>query len=118
MPRILAIILLALATSAWAEDEDAAPPELIPIPEQPDIPEPVESGQPMTPDVTIIHKGKDTIEEYRVNNKLYMVKIKPSIGPSYYLIDTDGDGDMDSRRNDLVSGANNVNIPQWVLFSW
>jgi hypothetical protein len=90
---------------------------LIPIPEQPDIPEPVESGQPMQPDVTIKHRGKDTIEEYRVNNRLYMVKITPSIGPAYYMVDTDGDGQMESRR-DITSGPNKVSIPQWVLFSW
>lgn len=118
MSRILALILLTLAASAWAADEEAAPSDLVPIPEQPDLPEPVESGQPMEPEITILRKGKDTIEEYRLNNKLYMVKIQPSIGPAYYLIDTDGDGEMDSRRNDIQSGANSMNIPQWVLFSW
>jgi hypothetical protein len=118
MPRILALILLALAASAPAADEEPAPPELIPIPEQPDIPEPVESGRPMEPDITVIRKGEDTIEEYRINNKLYMVKIQPVIGPAYYLIDTDGDGEMDSRRSDIVRGTNGTNIPQWVLFSW
>ncbi len=118
MPRILVFILLAMAAQAWAAGEEP-PPALIPIPEQPDIPPPVESGQPMEPDVTIIRRGKETIEEYRINNKLYMVKIKPSMGPSYYLVDTDGDGEMDSRRNsDAIRGDNAPNIPQWVLFSW
>ncbi len=117
MPRILPLILLALASTAWAVGEEP-PPGLIPIPEQPDLPPPVENGQPIAPDVTIIRKGKDVIEEYRVNNRLYMVKVKPAIGPSYYLMDTDGDGSLDYRGSDVVKGANTPNIPQWVLFSW
>ena len=116
MPRLLALMLLTLAASAWAAGDE--PPALIPIPEQPDIPQPVESGQPMAPDVTIIRREKETVEEYRLNNKLYMVKITPVVGPSYYLLDTDGDGDMDARQSDIVGGPNNPNIPQWVLYSW
>ena len=114
MPRIIALILLLLTAAARAVEEPPAT-GLMPIPEQPDIPPPVESGETMQPDVTIIRKGKDTIEEYRVNNRLYMVKIKPAIGPAYYLIDTDGDGTMDSRRGTVEEG---MRIPQWVLFSW
>lgn len=114
MSRIIALILLSLAASAWAIEEPP-PAGLAPVPEPPDIPPPVESGENMEPDVTIIRKGKDIIEEYRINNRLYMVKIKPSIGPAYYLIDTDGDGTMDSRRGTVEEG---MRIPQWVLFSW
>jgi hypothetical protein len=114
MPRFLAFLLLIVAFPVWAVDE-ASDPALIPLPEQPDIPAPVESGQPMEPDVTIIRRGKDTVEEYRINNKLYMVKIQPSIGPAYYLIDTDGDGELESRRSDLDKG---LNVPQWVLLRW
>jgi hypothetical protein len=117
MPRLIALILLVLATSTSAAGEEPEP-ALIPIPEQPDIPPPVESGQPMQPDVTIIRRDKDVIEEYRINNRLYMVKIKPFIGPPYFLMDTDGDGEMDARSSDIVKGANAMKIPQWVLLSW
>ena len=117
MPRFFAFILLILATPLWAAGEEPAP-VLIPIPEQPDIPPPVESGQPMEPDVTIIRRDKDTIEEYRVHNRLYMVKITPVIGPAYYLLDTDGDGEMDVRKNGIQTGDNTMKIPQWVLLSW
>lgn len=85
------------------------------VPEPPDLPEAVQSGENMEPDITIIKRGKETIQEYRINGRLYMVKITPSIGPSYYLVDNDGDGNMDARRSQLESG---VKIPQWVLFSW
>jgi hypothetical protein len=117
MSRILPVILLFIAFATWAA-EDEPLPELIPIPEQPDIPPPVESGKPMEPDITIIRREKEIIEEYRINNRLYMVKIKPSIGPAYYLMDTDGDGEMDVRHNDIQTGANTMKVPQWVLFSW
>ena len=49
------------------------------------------------------------------NGKLYMIKIVPDAGPPYYLLDTDGDGNMDVRRSDLEKGAQ---VPQWVIFSW
>ncbi|MDD5037272.1 MAG: DUF2782 domain-containing protein [Methylococcaceae bacterium] len=114
MPRILALLLTFVTAQVWALGEEPAP-ALIPIPEQPDLPPPTESGQPMEPDITIIRRDKELIEEYRVNNRLYMVKIKPSVGPPYYLLDTDGDGKMDLRRNELEKG---MQVPQWVLFSW
>jgi len=117
MPRILPLALLLFACAAWAVEEEP-PPDLIPIPEQPDIPPPVESGQPMEPDVTIIRRGKETVEEYRINNKLYMVKIKPSIGPAYYMVDTDGDGSLDLRHDDIRRGDTSPTVPRWVLFSW
>lgn len=117
MPRFLALILLIMAATAWAADEEP-PPGLIPIPEQPDIPEPVESGQPMAPDVTILRRDNETVEEYRINNKLYRVKITPIVGPSYYLTDTDGDGEMDARSSDIEKGDNSMRVPQWVLLKW
>lgn len=117
MPRLFAYILLVLAFPTWADNQGSAP-VLIPIPEQPDIPPPVESGQPMQPDVTIRRRDNELIEEYRINNQLYMVKIKPNFGPEYYLIDTDGDGQMDARNTGIVTGANTMKIPQWVLLRW
>jgi hypothetical protein len=96
-----------------AQDPDGN--ALIPIPEQPDLPAPVESGENMEPDITIIKRGKETIEEYRINQRLYMVKIHPSVGPAYYMLDTDGDGNMDVRKTEA---ERQLKIPQWVLFSW
>lgn len=109
MSWILSLLLLFAGLPARAEDGP------VPVPDPPELPPPVESGEPMEPDVTIIRRGKETIEEYRINNRLYMVKIKPAVGPPYYLIDTDGDGNLDVRRSDLEVG---MQIPQWVLFSW
>ncbi|HLF97056.1 MAG TPA: DUF2782 domain-containing protein [Methylococcaceae bacterium] len=104
---------------APAAESEAAPEsaggEPAAVPEPPDLPETVQSGENMEPDITIIKRGKETIQEYRINGRLYMVKITPSIGPPYYLVDNDGDGNMDARRSQLESG---LKVPQWVLFSW
>ncbi|HWP00489.1 MAG TPA: DUF2782 domain-containing protein [Methylococcus sp.] len=98
---------------AWSAEPTQGSPE--PIPEPPDIPPPVESGEELQPDVTIMRKGEDVYEEYRINGRLYMIKVTPKIGLPYVLLDKDGDGNMDVRTTDL---ARSMEIPQWVLFSW
>ena len=67
------------------------------------------------PDIRILQPKNANIEEFRTNGKVYMIKVKPKKGPAYYLVDADGDGDFDTRRNDLQP---NLLIPSWVLFSW
>jgi hypothetical protein len=111
MSRIFSLILFVCCLPAWAEPA----PDPVPVPDPPDLPPPVQSGEAMEPDVTIIRRGEEMIEEYRINDRLYMVKITPLIGPSYYLVDTNGDGNMDVRRSDNEAG---MNVPRWVLFSW
>jgi hypothetical protein len=97
-----------LAQDVPEQDQDAIPPP-------PDIPAALESGQPIEPEVTIIQKEESVVEEYRINGNLYMVKITPSVGAPYYLMDRDGDGSMEFRSNTL---GGDVSVPQWVLFSW
>ena len=106
----LAIPMILIGNLALAAEETP-----ILLPDQPDLPAPVQSGQPMEPDVTIIRRGEETIEEYRINNQLYRVKITPVIGPSYELVDTNGDGNLEVRQGDNQKG---MNINKWVLFSW
>jgi len=69
----------------------------------------------MIPDVKIIKKDNATIHEYRVNDQLYMVKVIHGIGPPYYMIDTDGDGSLESRYNNLEPG---IMVPQWMIYRW
>ena len=94
---------------ADVKDEPAA------IPAPPELPPPIQSGEEMQPDITIIKKGDDTIQEFRRNGQLYMVKVNPAVGPSYYMLDKNGDGVMDVKKNDLDK---NLNINQWLLFEW
>ena len=73
------------------------------------------ASAPQEPDVTIIQRGQERVEEYRMNNQIYMIKITPAKGYPYYLVDTDGDGNFDTRRPRLTS---KFVIPQWVLLRW
>jgi hypothetical protein len=105
-------LMLFLSAFAWAKPDLEEPPA---EPETPELPPRVQSGEEMEPDITIIRKGKDTIQEYRRNGRLYMVKVQPQVGPTYYLLDTNGDEKMDVKKNDL---DRNSNINQWLLFEW
>lgn len=67
------------------------------------------------PEVTIIQRDNDVIEEYRIQGQLYMIKVTPRRGVPYYLVDTDGDGNLETRRNEITE---NLLIPNWTLFRW
>jgi hypothetical protein len=67
------------------------------------------------PEVNIIQREDKIIEEYRVNGRLYMIKVTPKNAPPYYLIDSNGDGSMDARRTELEP---ELMIPRWVIFRW
>lgn len=55
----------------------------------------------------------DTVEEYRQNGRLTMIKVTPQRGPSYMLIDTDGDGRVD--RSDGVGAVAPI---YYKLYEW
>jgi len=55
------------------------------------------------------------IEEYRIAGRLYMIKVTPDKGPGYYLVDTDGDGSLETREDGLAS---QIAIPAWVIKRW
>lgn len=108
---ILLLAIIPLSVLSQDQGRESLPEALPP----PDLPEVIQSGEPIEPDVTIIRKDDSIVEEYRVNGIMYMVKITPSVGPAYYLIDQDGDGNLETRTDRLRNGAS---VPQWVLFSW
>jgi len=99
-----ACLLAALSFPAAAEEEP--PPPAVPVDE---------NGQELEPEVTIREEEGKTIHEYRINGRLYMVKIQPRKGPPYYLMDLDGDGQFDEVRGD---DPGQVVVPQWILFRW
>jgi hypothetical protein len=69
----------------------------------------------ITPAVTVREHENRMVEEYRVNNQLYMIKVTPSVGAPYYLVDQDGSGDMAWHRG---SSRVEQSVPQWTLMSW
>lgn len=91
------------------------PPELVPVPNPPVVPQPVRSGESLEPGVTISRGARKTVTEYRVNGRLEAIKVEPDNAPAYYLIDTDGDGALETRRDTL---SDDLLIPQWVILSW
>lgn len=104
---LLALTLLGL--NAWAADN-------APAAKPPKGSTPVPDGVPVVgnvgePAVTIRNKGSERIEEYRVNGMLYMIKITPSKGKSYYLIDPNGNGKFIYQEGPVSPMA----VPQWVL---
>lgn len=104
-------LLVAVPMAAMAADDS----EATPLPIAPPPPPQVQSGEVLEePEVTIKQTDKGTVHRYSVNGQVYMVKVVPTAGPAYYFIDSDGDGRLDARVDDI----HNISVPQWVLFSW
>lgn len=74
----------------------------------------IEQDLELEPQITIIKRGEDTIEEYRVNGELYMIKVTPRVGLPYYLVNRRGDG-IFNHPGDPGSG---VRAPMWLLESF
>lgn len=108
MRRFIPLLLLC-ALPALAET--SSPSGLQPLPEPPVAPAGYEPDPTLEPQVTITKRGEEKVEEFRINGKLYMLKVTPSHGKPYYLIDDKGGGEF--TRHDDVGG--NVRVPMWVL---
>ena len=109
MKRLLAATLLFLPMALAAQE----PADIPQPPRYPTGVEPVDEAVP-EPEVTIVERERDTIYEYRINGRLYMVKVQPQVGPPYYFIDQDGDGNMETRATDYTL----IRVPHWVLATW
>ncbi|MCP4043936.1 MAG: DUF2782 domain-containing protein [Gammaproteobacteria bacterium] len=112
-PIIVIVFISAMALSATAAAQDN--PILEPALEPPPLPSQVQDGEALEPDVTITHGEKETVAEYRLNGHLYMIRVTPKTGYTYYLVDGDGDGNLETRHNELAPG---FMVPNWVLLSW
>ena len=65
------------------------------------------------PQVTIVKRGDDTLTEFRLRGKLYMVQVTPLHGVSYYLVDHEGKGQWTR-----ADSGKKLAVPVWVLTSW
>lgn len=116
----LSLPLPALAQQPPAEPQESAPRtplaqerdavKDVPIPGK--IPAPPSQEPPPTVNIRIDEKTGDRVEEYTVNGRLHMVKVTPRRGPAYYLLDTNGDGRLDTRDGGPVRPV------YWVLYEW
>lgn len=108
-PSIVFLVLLAAAGGAQAQArllEKAEPPP-------PPAMAPDNEGA-LEPQVTIRKKAGETVAEYRINNRLYMIKVTRDDGKTFYLIDERGDGQF-IQRDSLDTG---LRVPMWVIKSW
>ena len=93
-----------MAQAEQADWEDLPPPALERAP----------SG--FEPEVVIApSKGEEQVREYRSNGVVYMIEVTPKNGLTYYLVDTDGDGSLETRQE---IDEPEVLVPRWVLFRW
>ena len=101
MRRLIPLMLLA-ALPVWAQND------LQPLPGM----EAFDAA--LEPQVTIVKAESETREEFRIKGKLYMIKVTPAVGPSYYLVDHQGDG------NFIEANIPNPTTkpPMWILHSW
>ena len=104
--------LLLAAFAVLAQDDPAAPPELV---EPPPIPPKVQ-GEQIEPTVNIRREEDRMIEEYSLNGRVYMVKITPSRGKPYYYLDEDGDGMLELQPGD--DAMNPVRPAYWKVKEW
>ncbi len=109
-PLILLLAALPLVVQA------ARPDNLEPIPD--DAPPPPQVGADAStaePQVTIVEHDSTTFEEYRINGRLYKIKVTPKVGAPYYLIDDQGANVW--RRYDGPDPTP-VQVPRWVILEF
>ncbi|ANF59494.1 hypothetical protein A5892_04750 [Halotalea alkalilenta] len=91
----LALPMIGIETIAQAQAQD----------QQQDAP---------APDITTRQEDDRTVREYRVNGQLYAIEVVPNVGPSYFLVDSNGDGNFQRSPNN----TQRIAIPQWTLLRW
>lgn len=109
---LLALVAMQLPLLAAAETPQAKTPpaDLQPLE---DIPPPAITNDQNAdePQITIIKKKGETIEEYRINGQLYMMKVTPAHGVPYYMHKEDQNGGW------LMDGPTQpMSIPKWTIF--
>jgi hypothetical protein len=106
------LLLPFLPLVAQPVSAQTRPPNLQPVPEPPPPPKGFELDNAMEPQVTIVKRGAETVEEYRLGGRLYMMKVTPAGGGTpYYLVDNNGDGTF-ARQNSHDTG---LRPPMWVI---
>ena len=97
----LLMVFAAIPVSAQTRQPvPVTPPDLVPLEDS------------LEPQVTIRRREGELVEEYRVNGRLYKVKITPDRGEPYYLFDHKGDGALIPHDG---PGTPALSVPMWVI---
>lgn len=63
------------------------------------------------PEITVIEREGEKVEEYRINGQLYMMKVTPKNGKPYYMHKEDKEGGWT-----MVGPNEPLAVPKWTLF--
>ena len=96
----LALASAPVLAQTSAPSPDSKPPEMIPLDDS------------IQPEVTIRKREGETVEEHRVNGKLYKVIVTPEHGVPYVLVDQTGDGSFVPFD---APGSPQLSVPMWVI---
>lgn len=109
----IALLAMSMALTVLASPAlSQTPPKLEPLPDVPPPPPEIANDPDLEPQVTIIKRDTETVEEVRVNGQLMYVKVTPVHGRPYFLVN---DGNKMVRRDSLDTG---LHVPLWLLFSF
>jgi hypothetical protein len=109
-------VVCSYAVSVAAQEDLERPPP-IPAEETGDVPIPPKiQDEQLEPTVTIREEEERTIEEYRFNGRVYMVKVTPKGGIPYYYVDADGDGQLEVDVD--KQALNPVQPVYWKVKEW
>jgi hypothetical protein len=115
--RTAAMLVSALAFSlaAAAQSTERPKPPTLPLEDLPPPPPMITTQPEPEPQVTQRNDADQSVQEYRLKGKLYMMRVTPKNGPPYVLMDLKGDGTFTRQENALDNG---VRVPQWVLMEF
>ena len=103
---LLAALLSLLVAPVLAQT--AVPP---PVPDvKPPAMAPLDDS--LEPQVTIVRREGQTVEEHRINGRLYKITVTPDGGVPYTLIDQRGDGSFVPAD---APGTPALSVPMWVI---
>lgn len=103
-------VLLSLPAAVLAQQ----PPKLEPLPDVPPPPPQMQIDPALEPEVKTFKRGEDKVEEFRVKGKLYMIRVTPSHGVPYVLVDNNGTGKF-GVPSQGPADAHSISVPMWVI---
>ena len=114
--NVVAALLAAAFAAAYSTSVAWAQPPPPPLPAEAAVPSPppLVTDPDLEPQVTIIRRDTETLEEVRIGGDLKFVKVTPRTGVPYYLV-PDPNGQQFIRRDSLDIS---IKVPLWVLLSW
>jgi hypothetical protein len=107
-------VLAAVPCLAQAPGPPPLPPPPTASTTPPPPPADLANDTDLEPQVTIIRRENDVLEEVRIQGELRFVKVTPRNGRPYYLV-PDAGGHAFLRRDSLDIS---LKVPMWVLFSF